>query len=135
VAESFVTSFGGTVGLYVEQEETLNEADRGYYQSVADPSWCIWWHKRYRHWWMGHCSSRGQNNGNVYLGPDKLCPSDGLNGEWKSGGLDEVAKGYVRVATEADLKPKENTEGVALKAAKNRGFAKSPLFSGFFQPE
>ena len=53
---------------------------------------CIWWHKKYGHWWLGECQNRGLNVGSLYLGPFKTCPQDGLEGQWREAGTDRVLK-------------------------------------------
>jgi hypothetical protein len=89
-------------GTYIQTSETFSDSDRGYYQNV-DTDQCLWWHKPYRHWWMGHCSARGNNQGHVWLNPDKLCPSDASVGEWRRGGTDQyIPTGLVRVANDND---------------------------------
>jgi len=65
---------------------------RGVYRAIKDPKNCIWWHKLYRHWWLGDCRKRGNNHGFAYLQPDKTCPHGDTEGEWKRGGSDEVLK-------------------------------------------
>ena len=72
---------------------------RGVYRAEKSPQNCIWWHRLYRHWWLGDCRKRGNNHGFAYLGPDETCPHDGEEGEWRRGGSDEVLKkGKVTVA-------------------------------------
>ena len=58
---------------------------------------CIWWHKQYRHWWLGDCRKKGLNHGYAWLEPDLACPTDpppGGEGEgkplWRRGGTDEA---------------------------------------------
>ena len=65
---------------------------RGVYRAEKSPQNCIWWHKLYRHWWLGDCRKRGNNHGFAYLRPDETCPHDGSEGEWRRGGSDEVLK-------------------------------------------
>lgn len=65
---------------------------RGVYRAEKSPQNCIWWHRLYRHWWLGDCRKRGNNHGFAYLGPDETCPQDGSEGEWRRGGSDEVLK-------------------------------------------
>ena len=65
---------------------------RGVYRGEKNNHNCIWWHKQYRHWWLGDCQKRGNNHGFAYLQPDTTCPHDGADGEWRRGGSDEVLK-------------------------------------------
>ena len=72
VAKGF-TSYSG---LYVKQK-SQRKIEEIVYQLENK---CIWWHKPYRHWWIGECtnifghSSLGGNNGFAWLAPDSLCP-------------------------------------------------------------
>ena len=90
-------------GLFIEKAGTASENLRGYYQSdeKSQKHYCLWWHKPYRHWWIGHCSSRGNNHGLAWLEPDVLCPNDS-QGPWRRGGSDTVTTGYARIANTYD---------------------------------
>ena len=99
VAEDF--DIQGVLGVYHEQSPTLAEDERGYYQNQKG-IWCIWWHRPYRHWWIGHCNQRGQNHGHAWLKPDSLCPSEGKVGEWHRGGTDAELEGLVRLPRPED---------------------------------
>ena len=94
-------------GLFIEKAGTINESLRGYYQSATEKStflddYCLWWHKPYRHWWIGHCSSRGDNSGLAWLEPDVLCPNQSQDG-WRRGGSDTKLTGYARIANASDV--------------------------------
>ena len=65
---------------------------RGVYRAIESPDKCIWWHALYRHWWLGYCSQRGSNHGCAYLQPDKTCPQDGSEGDWRWAGSDGLLK-------------------------------------------
>ena len=59
---------------------------------------CIWWHRQYRHWWIGPCEYVGTNSGHAYIGPDMRCPllSEGIQWteiDWRRGGSDEPLEG------------------------------------------
>ena len=103
------TDRGFTGGLFIEQAGTVSENLRGYYQADQNGSptiltdYCLWWHKPYRHWWIGHCRNRGDNNGLAYLNPDVLCPHEGKSGDWRRGGSDTELPGFARVAKKSDL--------------------------------
>ena len=92
-------------GLFIEKAGTASENLRGYYQSAEKSTfvedYCLWWHKPYRHWWIGHCSSRGDNSGLAWLEPDVLCPNDSQDG-WRRGGSDTELTGYARIAKASD---------------------------------
>ncbi len=47
---------------------------------------CVWWHRQYRHWWVGPCENVGLNDGYAYAESDVECPSGSL---WRRGGSDE----------------------------------------------
>ena len=53
-----------------------------------DDNKCIWWHRRYRHWWIGTCDNIGTNSGYAYISNDVQCP-DASNINWRRGGSDE----------------------------------------------
>ncbi len=58
---------------------------------------CIWWHRQYRHWWIGPCENVGTNSGFAYIQPDLRCPmlSSGLAWieiDWRRGGSNEPIK-------------------------------------------
>ena len=70
---------------------------RGVYKGEENPRNCIWWHKQFRHWWLGDCLKRGNNHGFAWLQPDVTCPQDGAEGDWHRGGSDEVlSKGKIK---------------------------------------
>ena len=54
---------------------------------------CIWWHYRYRHWWVGPCENIGRNAGYAYLDEDYTCPFDGAKQTWRRGGSDQLIRG------------------------------------------
>ena len=95
-------------GLFVEQAGTVSENLRGYYRKEPEVTtflsdYCLWWHRPYHHWWIGHCRNRGDNNGLAWLEPDVLCPHEAKSGEWRRGGSDTVMAGFVREAKASDL--------------------------------
>ena len=80
-------------GRYRLMEKAPDGVSRGVYKGVKGPteSHCIWWHKPYRHWWIGNCYKVGNNHGYAWLQPqDAVCPSDGAQGQWRRGGTDAV---------------------------------------------
>jgi hypothetical protein len=48
---------------------------------------CVWWHRQYRHWWVGPCENVGLNAGYAYAENDIECPFGSL---WRRGGSDEI---------------------------------------------
>ncbi len=36
---------------------------------------CVWWHRLYRHWWVGPCENVGKNTGFAYAKEHVDCPS------------------------------------------------------------
>ena len=92
-------------GLFISKAGTVSENLRGYYQSTQKSTfvddYCLWWHKPYRHWWIGHCSSRGDNSGLAWLEPDVLCPNMSQDG-WRRGGSDTKLTGFARIANASE---------------------------------
>ena len=80
-------------GLYVEQSITSSQCLRGYYKKGIN---CIWWHKKYRHWWIGDCNNRPENVGHAWLEPDVTCPNQ-AGSDWRKSGTDEELNGYVTI--------------------------------------
>ena len=80
-------------GRYLKNENSANERD--VYHHESNNKFCIWWHKQWRHWWLGDCDNIGQNLGYAYLGPDKSCPNEGKSGDWRRGGSDIGTQGYL----------------------------------------
>ena len=80
-------------GLYVEQSITSSQCLRGYYKKGIN---CIWWHKEYRHWWIGDCNNRPENVGHAWLEPDVTCPNQ-AGSDWRKSGTDEELNGYVTI--------------------------------------
>ena len=80
-------------GLYVEQSITSSQCLRGYYKKGIN---CIWWHKKYRHWWIGDCSYLPENVGYAWLEPDVTCPNQ-AGSDWRKSGTDEELNGYVTI--------------------------------------
>ena len=62
---------------------------RRVYISMRRPQNCIWWEKKYRHWWVGDCEKRGNNFGSAFLEPDEECPHHNAEGNWKRSGTNE----------------------------------------------
>ena len=60
VAEGFTSDDSG---LYVKQNKTGKFEDSSKGSNLERPVYrheslthrCIWWHKPYRHWWLGNC--------------------------------------------------------------------------------
>jgi hypothetical protein len=50
---------------------------------------CVWWHRQYRHWWVGPCENVGLNDGYAYLEGDNECPASHKHA-WRRGGSDEI---------------------------------------------
>ena len=96
-----ITSFDFT-GTYIALKPTLNETQKGFYQNENRPQYCMWWHKPFRHWWIGSCANRGDNSGFAWLDPPTLCPTDGKNGEWRQSQTDEEIDGFVKEFIETD---------------------------------
>ena len=97
IREVEIRSFpsSGTVfnGRYKLMETTPQGASRGVYKGVKGPveDYCIWWHKPYRHWWIGNCRKVPNNHGYAWLKPrEAVCPTDGAQGQWRRGGTDAV---------------------------------------------
>lgn len=64
-------------------------------QDTRNDDKCIWWHE-YKHWWMGPCSSVGDEAGHAYLDPDENCPflSEEASGfQWRRGSSNEFIVG------------------------------------------
>lgn len=80
-------------GLYIKNGGMIKERDVYYHVSRYD--FCIWWHKQYRHWWLGKCKDIGENAGYAYLNPDKSCPHEGKSSEWHKSGSDKTINGYI----------------------------------------
>ena len=91
IAENFTTGSQFNGAYSVMDDDWANE--RVVYRHEKLPQGCIWWHKQYRHWWIGDCRKKGLNHGYAWLEPDLACPSD-LDGEgnplWRRGGTDEA---------------------------------------------
>ena len=120
VAEGFTSDDSG---LYVKQNKTGKFEDSSKGSNLERPVYrheslthrCIWWHKPYRHWWIGECtnifghSSLGGNNGFAWLAPDSLCPIQDKAGDWRRGGSDEpLEESIVEEATLKDLEDLNN---------------------------
>ena len=80
-------------GLYIKNERLTKERDVYKHENRNDL--CIWWHKKYRHWWLGFCGNIGKNVGHSYLEPDKTCPNEGKSGDWKKSGSDRTINGFI----------------------------------------
>jgi hypothetical protein len=52
---------------------------------------CVWWHRQYRHWWVGLCENVGLNTGYAFAKEDVDCPS--YEQTWRRGGSDEFLNG------------------------------------------
>ena len=91
IAENFTTGSQFNGAYSVMDDDWANE--RVVYRHEKLPQGCIWWHKQYRHWWIGDCRKKGLNHGYAWLEPDLACPTD-LDGEgsplWRRGGTDEA---------------------------------------------
>ena len=101
VAKGF-TSYSG---LYVKQKSQRKIEEIVYRLENK----CIWWHKPYRHWWVGECTNLGENNGFAWLAPDSLCPIQDKAGDWHRGGSDDLLEdSIVEEATLKDLEDLNN---------------------------
>ena len=123
-----------TNGLYEEQSPTFSEGERGYYKHVTHPFRCIWWHRNYNHWWIGHCDHRGLNQGHAWLGPSSLCPAPSEIGQWHQGGTDQVLQGLVRLpeateATQVEAKGWPFIDTLAFKTQNSKS-SSHPLLKG-----
>ena len=95
--------FNSSSGLYVKQNNQRKIEEIEYRLEKN----CIWWHKPYRHWWIGPCTNLGENNGFAWLEPDSLCPIQDKTGDWRRGGSDETLEdGIVGEANSKDLEGK-----------------------------
>jgi hypothetical protein len=81
---------------------------------------CIWWHKEYRHWWVGPCENVGNNAGFAYINEDTSCPYPYFNNDfkltWRRGGSDEIVSGiesYAWAIASAGGKKVEDLTGTA----------------------
>lgn len=63
---------------------------RRVYKSSRSPLHCIWWDKKFRHWWVGDCEKQGSNYGSAFLEPDETCPHHGKVAGWKRSGTNEI---------------------------------------------
>jgi hypothetical protein len=52
---------------------------------------CVWWHRQYRHWWIGPCENVGLNVGYAYGEEDFVCPYSVKT--WRRGGSNEILHG------------------------------------------
>ena len=101
VAKGF-TSYSG---LYVKQK-SQRKIEEIVYQLENK---CIWWHKPYRHWWVGECTNFGGSNGLAWLAPDSLCPIQDKVGDWRRAGSDDpLEDSIVEEATFKDLEDLED---------------------------
>jgi hypothetical protein len=75
-------------GFYTKIE--YSEANRPIYRKDSGKGdSCIWWHKPYRHWWIGDCEQVGTNSGYAYILEDTSCP-DSSNPTWRIRGSEEM---------------------------------------------
>ena len=92
IAENFTTGSQFNGAYSVMDDDWANE--RVVYRHEKYTQGCIWWHKQYRHWWIGDCRKKGLNHGYAWLEPDLACPSDTGADEglplWRRGGTDEA---------------------------------------------
>jgi len=87
---TLVGSPGGKDGLYSMTAAWVG--GRGVYRGEDRlGNWCLSWHGRYRHWWLGRCSTAGHNAGLGWLEEDARCPDQG--GVWRQGGTDALLRG------------------------------------------
>jgi len=57
-------------------ENYYQEANRPIFNGEGDSEGkCIWWHRQYRHWWVGPCDNIGLNAGFAYIREDISCPA------------------------------------------------------------
>jgi hypothetical protein len=65
----------------------LNDSPEGNRPVYQKNGKCVWWHRQYRHWWIGPCENVGMNTGYAYVKEDSDCPS--YENTWRRGGSDE----------------------------------------------
>ena len=56
-----------------ETGEFLTQYMDGKQIFVSD-AYCVWWHREFRHWWIGDCQNVGTNSGYAYIDSDERCP-------------------------------------------------------------
>jgi len=91
IAENFTAATSLNGPYSVMDDDWANE--RVVYRHELNSQACIWWHKQYRHWWVGDCRKKGLNHGYAWIEPDIDCPTDlsddGHPPLWRRSGTDE----------------------------------------------
>jgi hypothetical protein len=80
------TEYNGHYGL--DCQNIFLEGNRAIFEKDGK---CVWWHRQYRHWWIGPCENVGWNAGYAYAEEDFDCPD--LEQTWRRGGSNEILHG------------------------------------------
>jgi hypothetical protein len=96
------------------------EGNRPVYQNNRN---CVWWHRQYRHWWVGPCENVGLNDGYAYIEQDVNCVIGGV--EMRRGGTDEIIHGaYINMylsAAAGGWKPDQSSSTAGVNAIIRNG--------------
>ena len=113
------------------------EANRPIFEGVEEQEGkCMWWHRFYRHWWIGLCDDIGDNAGFAYIAEDLSCPSECIRKveegvficprrsiTWRRGGSNEVISGVIVTAVISQIyaqaeahEPTDTTSSVGVSA-------------------
>lgn len=80
-------------GVYYTHEDLLIH-NRPVY--VKNDKQCLWWHRQFRHWWMGACEHIGDNQGYAWLVQDLSCPTVPQEKViWRRGGNNAIIHGNI----------------------------------------
>jgi hypothetical protein len=85
---------------------------------------CLWWHRQYRHWWIGPCENVGLNEGYAFAEEDFDCPD--VKQTWRRGGSNEILHGarvdieYVSAQAEGYI-PEESSATAGVNAVIRNG--------------
>jgi len=84
---------------------------------------CVWWHRQYRHWWIGPCENVGQNSGFAYIEQDVYCPGGDVL--IRRGGSDEIIRDakvyYQSYAAAGGHEPDESSSTAGVNAIIRNG--------------
>ncbi len=84
---------------------------------------CVWWHRQYRHWWVGPCENVGLNAGYAYAEEDFSCPRG--DQVWRRGGSNEIihnAIAYFEIyAAAGGLEPDQSSSTAGVNAIIRNG--------------
>jgi hypothetical protein len=88
---------------------------------------CMWWHRQYRHWWIGPCENVGLNDGYAYGEEDFDCPHSVQT--WRRGGSNEILHGAHVLISRAHSQaygyiPEESSATVGVNAVIRNGIYK-----------